>query len=227
MRVLIALLLSTTLSFGQKVVVEQSEDVFKGMRRVGLHTVLVLEKDQIEKDWVKKLRDYGRVTGFITEYVVEAATIPSISESPIKMYSKVNQTAAGTKIWWAIDLGTEFISKSSAKFKEAEKILHDFGVAMYLEDINDQIKDAEDAVKAASDMQLKKGREAEKLAKEKEKNIQEKLKLFEELKENKADSIQTASDIDQNKLDQKAAGEETEKLKKALEIVRAKLLKVE
>jgi hypothetical protein len=227
MRVLIAFLLSTTLSFGQKVVVDQSEEIFKGMKRAGLHTVLVLEKDQIEKDWVKKLREYGRVTGFITEYVVDAANVPSISETPLKFYSRVSQTAAGTKIWWAVDLGTEFITKTSVKYKEAEKILHDFGVAMYMEDINDQIKDAEDAVKSASDMELKKGREAEKLAREKEKNIQEKLKLLEELKENKADSVQTANEIVQNKLDQKAAAAETDKMKQALEIVRAKLLKVE
>jgi len=227
MRVLIVLLLSTTLGFGQKVIVEESEEFFKGMKRTGLQTVLVLEKDQIEKDWVKQLRSYGRVSGFMTEYVVQAAKVPSLSDTTVRLYSKVTQTPAGTRIWWAIDLGTEFISAASAKYNEAKKILHDFGVAMYIEDINDQVKDAEDAVKSASDMQVKKGKEQEKLYRDKDKVAQEKVKLLEELKVNKSDSIQTAQEIVQNGLDQQAATAETQKLKKALEIVRAKLLKVE
>ena len=57
MRVLIAILLSTTLSFGQKVIVDQSEDVFKVVIAIGLVPLHRGLEDYIKSRWLKRAKE--------------------------------------------------------------------------------------------------------------------------------------------------------------------------
>ncbi|HSZ71858.1 MAG TPA: hypothetical protein VK750_04225, partial [Cytophagaceae bacterium] len=61
------------------------------------------------------------------------------------------------------------------------------------------------------------------LVKDISKNGQEKSKLEQQLKDNAAELQQLNKDVENNKGDQKAAGEEVVKMQKALEVVKAKL----
>jgi hypothetical protein len=109
----------------------------------------------------------------------------------------------------------------------AEKILHDFGVMVYRENINDQIKDAEKVLSQTVKAQEKKVKQGVDLVNKVDRNKQQKINLEQKLKENAEELIQLQKDIEQNKLDQGASSVEVEKVKKAVEAVKAKLLQVE
>ena len=51
--------------------------------------------------------------------------------------------------------------------------------------------------------------------------------IEQKIKDNAAELIQLQKDIEQNKLDQQKAGQDVEKMKKALEVVKAKMNTIE
>lgn len=209
----------------QKIKIEESSEDISGVSRAGLYTLVELDFKMIEKAWERKLKDFGKVSSSKGSYTVAADNIPSLTSKPSIIYSKLQSTSSGTKVWWAIDMGNSYAASASdhGAFKSAEKILHDFAAECYRSDINEQIKEAEKAFSSSTKNQEKEARHGEQLVRNVEKNKQEKLRLDEALKQNGLDLDQLHRDIESNKNSQTAAAAEVEKMKKAVEIVREKL----
>ena len=214
------------LGMAQKVRVTESTEVVDKISRSGLSVIIELDNKKIEKAWEKQLKSYGKVDNSKGVYRIPLANISSISSSPCVVTSVVKSSGKGTQIWWAIDLGTNHVSSGSAGYKAAEKILNDFAIQAYRDDVNEQIVEAERALASTVKSQEKEVKEGESLVRDVEKNKQEKLDLEKELKENGEELVQLQKDIEQNKKDQTAAAQEVEKMKKALEMVKAKLNQV-
>ncbi|MDX2188485.1 MAG: hypothetical protein SFY32_01365 [Bacteroidota bacterium] len=215
--------------FGQKVTVAESDEIIEDVKRKGLYTVLELDLDDVKQGWTKKMKEWGSFKNKSGTYIVEQGTIASISSTFVKIISKVEATSKGSKVWFAIDLGDAYVTSSgdASKYKEAEKLLHDFGVAMYIADINDQIKEAEKVLASSVKDQEKLINKGEKLRSDILSNRQEKVKLEKKLTDNAIEYKQLQSDSVTNLQNQAAASEVVEKTKKAVEAVRAKVSKVE
>lgn len=213
----------------QHVTVLEQEETIDNVVRKGMSTIILLEKDVVEKDWIKKLKEFGKVDVQKNVYVVESALITGISASPVRIISTIFQSDKGSRIFWSIEMGKAYVSTKddATKYATAEKILHDFAVMVYREDINDQIKDAEKVLSQTVKVQEKKVKQGTDLANKIERNKRQKVELEQKLKENAEELIQLQKDTEQNKLDQAAAEVEVEKVKKSVDAVKAKLQKVE
>ncbi len=213
----------------QKVVVIETEEKADEMKRKGLSIMLELDEEVVRKEWQKKMRELGGMKTRSGAILVDQANMPAISISPVKLISTVNINVKGTKVWYAIDLGDAYVTSAGdqAKYNEASKFLHDFGVALYIQDINEQIKEAEkvlsNAVKEQERMMVK----GENIKNSITKNRAEKLKWQQKFAEN--DSIYKIIKIDslQNLQNQKATSENVDKMKRAVDIVKNKITKVE
>lgn len=219
--------LFTVIAFSAKsqvIKVTEKDDRIEKMQRNGYVVLIQLEKPFVAKNWSKKVKSYGKADISGDEYIVHQATMPEISSSPVKFYSKVNEKAKqGTEVWVAIDLGTEFVTKGHAKTQAAEKLLYQFAVEVYQADIQIQLEEAEGAV-AKSSKEYEKALAGETKVKGKmQRNKEQKMNLLNEIKQNKVDSVQLVKDLEMNKLEQKQDSLEVVKMKKAVEAVKAKL----
>jgi hypothetical protein len=228
MRVLLfvfCLSLYSMVSSAQKISINESSEIIDKITRSGLGTVIELDQKNVTKAWEKHLKNYGKVESSKGVFTIQVAKIPSVSSQPCKIYSEVKNTKKGALVWWAIDLGDHFVTSSNDRsaFKSAEKILQEFAYSAYVEDINEQIKDAEKALSGAVKSHEKEIKNGERLVSDVDKNKKEKEKLQAALEQNAKDLDQLHKDIESNKKDQKAANEEVEKMKKAVEVVKQKV----
>ena len=214
----------TSLTFAQTVTITESDQIINKIRRTGLSTTLELDEKFVSNLWKKELKEFGKTTkdGDIT--VIEVGSMPSVTSGNVRIYSKTEKNGnQGTIVWIAVDMGDAFITKSHSKVSSVEKILKDFGIKAYTEDINIQIADAEKAVDKASKDNDKIVKDGEKLSTNLEQNATQKQSLEKQLEENAKQKVELEAEIEQNKSDQAASTKDVEKMNKALELVKNKI----
>ena len=215
----------------QTVTVEKTKELVNGTKVDALRTTLLIsDSRKVERQWSNFLKNFGKVQSSDGVLVIEEAIIDGISASVtstsnVTSYSRVTLKAEGTEIWWALKDGEEFIGPDhkSTKFQRAENMLHQFGVDVYVNEINEDISDADRVIDNAAREYDRLLRESDNLDKKLEKNRFDKIKLEEKLVENANDSIQLKLQMQQNTTDQENALKEIEKLKSARESIRARL----
>jgi hypothetical protein len=196
----------------------QKEEV-EGVTREGTAINIDLNNKSIVKEWESSLKTYGKLTKLKGDaYKVTEATFPGVSGTCV-IYAKCYSSSKGYIVWWSIDNGTQITSSSN----QTESKLEEFARQQYINDINEQVKDAEDALKSATKAQEKQINKGQDLVKDISKNGQEKQKLEKELKENASDLVQLNKDLESNKGDQAKAASEVGKMQKALDVVKGKL----
>src|SRR5436190_471375 len=129
-----------TLSFGQKIRVSETEESIEKIPRKGLSIIIELDDNEVEDNWKKQLKTYGKVDNSKGIYTVAVANVPSVSSSPCRVTSIVKSSGKGTQVWYSIDLGTSHVTSqgNASAYKAAEKILNDFAILCYKDDINSQ-----------------------------------------------------------------------------------------
>ncbi len=227
--VLAAFFLCITDSFSQHVNITEANENPDGVSRTGLYTDIELDAKNIEKAWERHLKTFGKVVYNKGYYQLSNANVYDVSSKPVTVYSIVKSTIKGTHIWWAIDLGDSYASSSSnnSAFERAKKLLHDFAAECYRNDVSAQIKDAEKAVAAAERNHEKEIRHGEQLQRNIERNQNEKIKLEEQLKRNAEELEQLKNDVEANKVSQVAALKDIDKMKRASEVVKEKMLLIQ
>lgn len=216
----------SSVALSQTVTITESDMVVNKINRTGLGTILELDDNDVEKLWKKELKEFGS-TGKEGKFIyLEHAEMPSLTSKKVRVYSSVEKSGKGVLVWVAVDLGDAWVTKSHPKYSSLEKILRDFAVKAYTEDINEQIEDAEDALNKTTKDYEKEVKEGEKLVDDLKDNAEEKTRLQQELEDNAKNKVDLEKDIEQNKKDQAAGQQEVEKMKKALELVKSKLTQI-
>ena len=205
----------------------EKEEKVENLQRKGFSVLILLEKSIIEKAWLKKAKEFGKIESSGGEYIAHEALIPTITPNQVRFYSKVTEkTKLGTEVWMAVDLGTEFISGKHQKRAELEKILYQFAVDAYRADYAIQVDEAEATLAKSIKEYERTVANEQKVRGRMQKNADQKKGLLMEIKENKLDSMQLVKDLEMNKLEQSQDQTETEKLRKAVEIVKYKMANV-
>ncbi len=219
------LLLFSIACFAQKILIQEGSEVVDNIQRTGLYTIIKLDNKTVEKAWEKKLKNFGKVQSSKGVLSITGAEIPGVTSKPGQVYSKVLKTKDGAKVWWAIDLGSSFVSTSEggSSYRAASQILTDFAAECYRDDINKEIADAEKALSKTIKDHEKNIKEGENLVSSVEKNKQEKINLENKLKENAEDLKRLEKEIQQNKSDQERSRNDVSKMKEAVEVVKNKL----
>lgn len=205
----------------------EKEEKVENLQRKGFSVLILLEKSIIEKAWFKKAKEFGKTESGGGEYIVHQALMPSISPNQVRFYSKVTEkNKQGTEVWIAVDLGTEFVTGKHPKRADVEKILYQFAVDAYRADYALQVEEAEATLAKSIKEYERTVANEQKVRNKMQKNADQKKSLLMELQENKMDSAQLVKDLEMNKLEQSQDQAETEKLRKAVEIVKNKMANV-
>jgi len=215
-KLLIAVVLLFVVSFSeaQKVKVLESTESVEGVSRSGMYVLLELDKTETEKAWNNYLKKYGKPSSKNGIITVLAANMKAIHDYPCVVYSKVEVAHTGARVWWAIDLGSKMVTKETeAEYRGAEKMLYEFSVSAYRDDITKQIADAETALESATKIHQKKVKENANLLSKIEKNKARKTELENKLKVNVEDHARLHREIDNNLAEQKIAIQNVEAIK--------------
>lgn len=231
-----------TTVWAQRSTVEETEVEINGITRKGQRIMIQLDSKMVEKAWAGYLRDKsgGTVKGPSILptvkaqaakgiYTVEKAKIDTISGNPMRIMSKVEGTQDGTMVWWTLDMGNAYLSKKETQkeWQRGEAMLQQFARSMYKQDVQNQITDAEKVLinsQAESDRVI---RQAADIQAKITKNQQKKLELEAALAANAQELLQLHVDVENNLKQQEAAKLEVENMRKAVEIVRARMGKID
>ncbi len=151
--------------------------------REGMQVLIELDRKFVEKTWLQKLKTFGKVETEKESYIIHGASIPEISSS-CTLYSTVFTTKTGTVVFWAIDLGSQYVTQGHDHYEKAKKKLHTFAKEIYVADVNVQIAAAEDALNASSKSLDKLVKQGESLNSALDKNAKDKVDLQRKLEDN-------------------------------------------
>ena len=213
----IAIFAIVQISLAQKVTVQPSERSVDKIPHKGMSVTLELEKKFVEKLWKKRLKEFGgKSSGLKGATVIEGASVSDVSSTPAKIMTITSGGKGNVEVWWAIDLGTEWVTQNSSSYSAASNILKDFGMSAYRQDITEQIEDAE--------------KEYEKTVKNLDKAVKDGTTMVAKVESNKStieklksENIQLEQDIVTNKKDQEGLTKDIGTMKKKVEDTKKKL----
>ncbi|HBS86715.1 MAG: hypothetical protein A2W91_11855 [Bacteroidetes bacterium GWF2_38_335] len=215
---IIALIFISLSSFSQHKIKVEEDDYSFSVGRTNALSVTIYEsnKDDVEKEWKKFIKDYKAKVSIKKEIFADDAEIKDISSNVIDVYAVAEVDKDGNVILYVgFDLGGAFLSSSQHpdKFRYAKDMMYKFGKEATLTAIDGHLE-------AEGKILKKKESEQEKLVKENEqllKNIADWEKSIEKAK----------ADIETNKKDQELKLGEIEAQKKVVEEITDKKNKVD
>jgi hypothetical protein len=188
--------------------VQESNETITGKEPGCIKTTLFLDYKEVSNEWEDFLKKYDKKVytpkGNKGTYLADVAKIPTISYLPMQVSSKVINNGGGSvTILWAIKLDSGYVTKAKhPSLQIAKDLLHDFGVKVYKDDINQQIKDSEKALSKLQNQYEKLVREGQSLVKDVERNKKEKIELEQKMVQNRQDSARFVTEIP-NRLQEK------------------------
>ncbi|MFC6998376.1 hypothetical protein [Rufibacter roseus] len=230
-----------TTGWAQRSTVDETEVEINGITRKGQRILIQLDSKLVEKAWSNYLRDKsgGSVKGpsilptakaqaLKGVYTVEKAQIDTITKNPMRIMSKVEGTQEGTMVWWTFDMGNAYLSKANTtkEWERSEAMLQQFARSVYIQDVQQQIADAEKVLQNSQTEAERVVKQATDIQDKIAKNQQKKQELEAALVANAKELEQLNRDVENNLKQQEAAKQEVENMRKAVEIVKAKMQKI-
>jgi hypothetical protein len=215
-QLIIAILFLSQCMLAQKVKVEDGKETYGTNVHQGQFTTLELDKKEVTKAWDKYLKVYGKVESSKGVYKVSPANVPGSPNSIL--LSQINHTSTGTKVWLCMQVDSQDITIAKPnEYQTVRKILYEFGITAYRDDINEQIIEAEKALEIAVKVQEKKLNNGENLEDKLVENQNDKLDYEIRQKKNAEDFIRINNEVNTNLQEQRAALTQVEKIKAELD----------
>jgi chromosome segregation ATPase len=145
----------------------------------------------------------------------------------VRIISKVDANNNQSTIFYALDLGSSYVTRQSSQAGQAEKFLQDFVTKLYEDEFGNELKDAEKMLTIATKQQERKKLEGDALQKELERKKTEQENLQRKLEENKKEMEKLSAELEKNKQDQSTASTEVDKNKKIVEGIRQKFSSID
>lgn len=189
MKLLVTILVCLNFTFGllaqtkKEIAVMPGHAEIQQVDRKGMQVLIELDGKFVSKNWAQKLKEFGKVETDKGDFIIHGASIPEISTA-CTIYSNVTTTSKGVFVFWAIDLGSEYIVEGHAKYDVAKKKLREYAAAIYIADVNAQIASAESALNSSVKNQEKLVKLGETLKSNTQKNAKEKIDLEKKLDDN-------------------------------------------
>ena len=202
--------------------------VFTGMAEVdkskkeGVYTFVNTQENFAKASWKAYLSKFGKVTeGSTGSFKSSDIKIPSISDEPLILVSKISEENKKVKLFISISTGNdEFIQTGHEKLNEASAWIEDF---LKIVDLEEGVRIEENKLTQLIAAQAKDSKQAERLIRELDSNQRQINNLEERLKEAKIEREKIITNQFQNKLDQKTKEEEIAAQKLAVEAAKQKI----
>lgn len=223
MKYLILLLLTFFLTISFSAQSQKSVEVVSGHAQVlqvdrqGMQVTIGLDEKFVTKNWLQKLKEYGKVESEKGGYVIHGAAIPGITQAST-IYSTVFSGKTGTVVFWAIDMGDGYVTENHTHYVHAKNKLKEFALSAYIADINVQIAAAEATLNSSVKNQEKLSKQGESLKNDAQKNVKEKADLEKKLIDNEKElKVLDASEVEvENRMKEVKATENHEEQQKLL-----------
>jgi|GEM_PF-1131999 len=204
--------------------------VFSGIQEIekankeGLYTSVAVDDKYVKQGWQIELAKYGKIeAGKSGAYRVNNATMPTISNDPLMLVSRITNEKGRTKIFLSIGIGDEvYVNGTHPKYAAAEKILNDFVEVINLQE---GVRTQEKIMEEVMDKQKKTVKTGDKLVRAIEDNKREKEKLLKRMEDNRLELEKLLTDVEQNKKDQISMGENMNIQMKKVEEAKSKVPK--
>lgn len=207
-----------------KVQVQPDEAELDGVRRKGMSVMVELDRKLVDKFWIRKMREAGKAdlskTGSLT---VRPASLPGLDGLTATAFARTDQGEKGTRVFLAVDLGTEVVDTKHSSWESLKKYLYDFAISVYRDDLNNQIAEGDKAVDQAVKTHESSVEDGISLRRQIDRNATEKQRLIRLLKENEVELYKLKADSTQNQINQQAALNEIQRLRRLVEEKKNKL----
>lgn len=225
-----ALVCLSLVGFAQKTTVSETEQKVGGFARKGQQISIQLDNKLVDKAWQNYLKDkVGKMQSSKGVYTIEQGKIESVSKSPVRIVSTVNAAETGTLVWWSIDMGSAYVNKDATpdQYAAAEAFMRDFARALYREDINRQVAEAEKVLASTQSEEARVIKTAEDIKRNIEKNKLRKIELEQELARNAQELTQLNADTENNIKQQATAKQNVENMRQAVDVVKNKVNQID
>lgn len=134
---------------------EKSEKIGDGSHNAMVVIIYDATKDDIEKEWKSKMKDYNAKVSTKGDIFADNALIKEISDNTVDVYARVEKGSNDNewKFIVGFQMGEDWLSSSKypAQYKAAEKIVKDFATKMTKDAMGDKVKTAEKALNKVKD----------------------------------------------------------------------------
>jgi hypothetical protein len=149
--------------------------------------------------------------------------LSQISSDAVDFFSKITVSPRCIQVFMGATRAGSVLELPDNQPENVKKMLYDFAIEQYRQDLIDQISEAERVVSLAVKAHDKRVNEGNSLKNKINRNKKDRLKLFKELEQNAEDLKKLKMDSTQNKAEQETALEEIDKVRKIAEEKKAKL----
>ena len=223
--VLIFLLISSTL-VAQKVSVTQDKERVKGSNIDGYATELAGTIEDVSSAYTKYLKTFGKIKSSGSQMQLSEAEI-SFTKYSSPLYATTRSNGEKITVWLGLN-ASEWPTPEQAQqaMKDLEKVVYDFGVKYYRDQVQVDIDESLRAQQAAEKQTLRLQNESKSLASKLEFNQKEKLRLEKALADNKLEYETLIANTAKNKKDQDSVSLATDQIKKMVEVHKERQRKV-
>ena len=208
----------------QTVEVNEANGSIKEKSLKGFVVCLELDVKTVDAGWARYMKSLGKFET-VEKQTVEGLNLilPAISSDAVDFYSKVTVSPRCIQIFMgALRAGSNLELPDDQKEK-VRKMLYDFAIEQYRQDLIKQISEAERVVNLAVKAHDKRTNEGESLRSKIARNKKEKVRLLKDLEDNGNNLRKLRADSVQNASEQETALEEIKKVRQIAEEKKQKL----
>lgn len=190
----------------------------------GFIVCIELDAKSVESGWQRYMKSLGKFE-MVEKYTAEGLNLPisAISSDAVDFYSKVTVSPRCVQVFMAAVRSGSGLELPESQKDNVRKLLYDFTIEQYRNDLIQQIAEAERVVNLAVKAHDKRVSEGNNLKSKLNRNRKEKTKLEKELEENAANLLKLKADSSQNVTEQESALEEIKKVRQIAEEKKLKL----
>jgi hypothetical protein len=211
-------------AYAQTIEVLPANGTIKEKSWKGFVVCIELDAKSVESGWQRYMKSLGKFE-MVEKYTAEGLNlpIPAISSDAVDFYSKVTVSPRCVQVFMAAVRSGSGLELSDNQKENVRKLLYDFALEQYRNDLIQQIAEAERVVNLAVKAHDKRVNEGNNLKSKLNRNRKEKTKLEKELEENAANLLKLKADSSQNVTEQESALEEIKKVRQIAEEKKLKL----
>ena len=217
-------LLCTQFAVGQSIEVAPANGSVKEKSLKGFVVCIELDVKTVEKGWARYLKSLGKFETVENQAMQGMGLmLPAVASDAIDFYSKVTVSPRCVQVFMGALRAGSNLELMDTQAENVRKLLYDFALELYRQDLVQQITEAERVVNLAVKAHDKRVTEAGNLKDKMSRNRKERLRMIKSMEENAQNLVKLKADSTQNVADMEAALEEINKVRKIAEEKKTKL----
>ena len=218
--------LIANLACAQTVTVTKQNETAKGETIEAFAITLEGRKETIKTAWIKFLKETGKLKLFGEPMTVTEPAINGTQFSKGILYAGNNESDKSSTVWFGINPAEWEDKDVTFANRELQKMLNQFGVKFYRDQVQIQIDETQQALDAVAKQQQRVLNQNKDLSIKLSNNEQEKVQLDKSLETNTLENAALKIKLENNKKAQDSLVNSTTQIKKVMELHKEKQRKI-